>query len=101
MLVVPETADDIKAEGEALHHCVGSYVDRVARGETSIFFIRRADSPDEPYFTLEWKNNDVSQCRGLHNCDMPPDVKAFTQAFKKKMLDSSKKDKKKMRRCDR
>ncbi len=101
VLVVPETADDIKAEGEALHHCVGSYVDRVARGETSIFFIRRADSPDEPYFTLEWKNNDVSQCRGLHNCDMPPDVKAFTQAFKKKMLDSSKKDKKKMRRCDR
>ncbi len=100
VLVVPETADDIKAEGEALHHCVGSYVDRVARGETSIFFVRRADSPDRPYFTLEWKNNDVSQCRGFHNCDMTPDVKAFTQAFKKKMLDSSKKDKKEMGRCD-
>lgn len=91
VLVVPKTADDIKAEGEKLHHCVGGYVDRVAKGETNIFFVRKADSPDEPYFTMEWKNNDVFQCRGLHNCDMTPDVKAFTQAFKKKMLDSIKK----------
>ena len=94
VLVVPETADDIRAEGEALHHCVGGYVDRVARGETSIFFVRRADSPDEPYFTMEWRDDDVIQCRGSHNCDMPPEVRAFTQAFKKKMLDSRKKDKK-------
>lgn len=90
VLVVPKTADDIRAEGEKLHHCVGGYVDRVAKGETNIFFVRKADSPDEPYFTLEWKNNDVFQCRGLHNCDMTPDVKAFTQAFKTKMLDSIK-----------
>ena len=100
MLVVPKNADDIKAEGETLHHCVGSYVERIAKGETSIFFVRKADSPDKPYFTLEWKDNDIIQCRGLHNCDMPPEVNAFTQAFKKKMLDSLKRDKKKIRRCD-
>ena len=98
VLVVPKSAEDMKAEGEALHHCVGGYVERVARGETSIFFVRKADSPDKPYFTLEWKNNDIIQCRGLHNCDMPPEVKAFTQAFKKKMLDGIQKDKKKIRR---
>lgn len=100
VLVVPKTADDIKAEGETLHHCVGGYVERIAKGETSIFFVRKADSPDKPYFTLEWKDNDIIQCRGLHNCDMPPEVNAFTQAFKKKMLDSLKRDKKKIRRCD-
>lgn len=99
ILIVPKTGDEIRAEGAALHHCVGGYVERVAKGETSIFFIRKADSPDKPYFTLEWKDNDIVQCRGLHNCGMPPEVKAFTQAFKKKMLDSIKKDKKKMRRC--
>lgn len=99
ILIAPKNGDEIRAEGAALHHCVGGYVERIARGETSIFFVRKADNPDEPYFTLEWKNNDVVQCRGLHNCDMPPEVKAFTQAFKKKMLDSIKKGKKKMRRC--
>lgn len=98
VLVVPKSTEDMKVEGEALHHCVGGYVERVARGETSIFFIRKADSPDKPYFTLEWKNNDIIQCRGLHNCDMPPEVRAFTQAFKKRMLDSLKKDGKKVRR---
>ena len=37
LLVVPASAEDIKAEGAALHHCVGTYVDRVARGETKYF----------------------------------------------------------------
>lgn len=94
IVMVPKNGDEIRAEGSYLHHCVGGYVERVAKGETSIFFVRKADSPDVPYFTLEWKNNDIVQCRGLHNCGMPPEVKAFTQAFKKKMLDNIEKDKK-------
>lgn len=98
ILMVPKNGDEIRAEGSYLHHCVGGYVEKVAKGETSIFFVRKADSPDVPYFTLEWKNNDIVQCRGLHNCGMPPEVKAFTQAFKKKMLDSIKKDKKKIQK---
>ena len=100
LLVVPASAEDIKAEGAALHHCVGTYVDRVARGETNIFFIRKEQEPDKPYFTMEWKDNDIVQCRGSRNCGMPPEVKAFTEAFKKKMLETIKKDKGKgLRRC--
>lgn len=101
ILVVPKSGDDIRAEGEALHHCVGGYVERVARGETNIFFIRKADAPDKPYFTMEWKNNDVAQCRGSHNCGMTPELKAFVNIFKKKMLEAINHDKKqqKARRC--
>lgn len=100
LLVVPTSAEDIKAEGAALHHCVGTYVDRVARGETNIFFIRKEKEPDKPYFTMEWKNNDIVQCRGSRNCGMPPEVKAFTEAFKKKMLETIEKDKdKRLGRC--
>lgn len=88
ILVVPQNGDEIRAEGAALHHCVGGYVERVARGETNIFFIRKAGEPDKPYFTMEWRNNDVVQCRGSYNRDMPPEVKAFVQAFKKKMLEA-------------
>lgn len=100
ILVVPASAEDIKAEGAALHHCVGTYVDRVARGETNIFFIRKEKEPDKPYFTMEWRDNDIVQCRGSRNCGMPPEVKAFTEAFKKKMLETIEKDKGKgLRRC--
>ena len=88
VLVVPKNGDEIKAEGEALHHCVGGYVDRVARGETSIFFIRKADAPDTPYFTLEYRDNKVIQCRGFKNCGMKPEVEAFVNEFEKKMQDA-------------
>lgn len=89
ILAIPKNGDEIKVEGEALHHCVGGYVSRVASGETNIFFVRKADAPEKPYFTLEYRDNRVIQCRGLHNCDMPPDVKAFVKVFEKKMQDSA------------
>lgn len=88
VLVVPQSGDEIRKEGEALHHCVGGYVERVAKGETNIFFVRKADHPEQSYFTMEWKNNKVVQCRGKSNCGMPPDVKAFVQVFEKKMQDA-------------
>ncbi len=74
VIVVPSGAADLKAEGAALHHCVGTYVDRVAKGETNILFIRKAEDPDTPYFTLEYRDGKVIQCRGMRNCGMPPDV---------------------------
>ena len=88
VLVVPQSGDEIRKEGEALHHCVGGYVESVAKGETNIFFVRKADHPEKSYFTMEWKNNKVVQCRGKSNCGMPPDVKAFVQVFEKKMQDA-------------
>lgn len=94
ILVVPKNGDEIRAEGEALNHCVGGYVGRVARGETNIFFVRKEDAPNKPYFTLEYNNNHVVQCRGDHNCDMPPDVKAFVKVFEKKMQDAVQKQNK-------
>lgn len=99
ILVVPRSADDIKAEGEALHHCVGNYVERVAKGETAIFFIRKKEEPEKPYYTMEWKNNKVYQCRGSHNCGMTPEVKAFTEAFQKIKLETIKKDKQEKRKA--
>lgn len=83
---LPEQLDELKKEGEVLHHCVGTYIDRVARGETMIFFIRREADPDRPFFTLEWKDR-VIQCRGYKNCDMTPEVKAFVSVFQEKMME--------------
>ena len=88
ILVVPQSGDEIRKEGEALHHCVGGYVERVARGETNIFFIRKAEHPEKSYFTMEWRDNKIIQCRGMKNCGMPPEVKAFVQVFEKKMQEA-------------
>ena len=96
---LPEILDELKSEGEFLHHCVGTYRDRVARGETMIFFIRKEMEPDKPYYTLEWKGR-VVQCRGFKNCDMTPEVKAFVNIFEKKMQEYESKPKKRYRKAE-
>lgn len=91
ILRVPRDTQEIKNEGAALHHCVGTYVDRVAKGQTHIFFVRRVEEPDTPYFTMEYNNGRVIQCRGNHNCGMPASVKAFVAAFEKLMKEREEK----------
>lgn len=83
---LPNELDELKKEGEMLHHCVGTYRDKVANGDTMIFFIRLEAEPDRPFFTLEWKGR-VIQCRGFRNCDMTPEVKAFVNLFQEKMAE--------------
>lgn len=86
LIRLPNRLEELKKEGEALHHCVGTYMERVRKGETMIFFIRRKEEPEKPYYTLEWHGK-VVQCRGSHNCDMTPEVKAFVQIFQEKMTE--------------
>lgn len=74
---------ELIAEGKALHHCVGSYAKDHAEGRTAILFIRRAEEPDAPYFTLELdeKRLEVRQNRGLRNCDRTPEVREFEETW--------------------
>lgn len=97
ILKVPQSADEIRAEGAALHHCVATYVDRVAKGETMILFVRKAKEPDKSYYTMEWNGEEIIQCRGFKNCDMTPEVKALTKVFEEKM--KKKLESKNLRRC--
>lgn len=81
MIVVPKTADDLVNEGKTLSHCVRSYAERVAKGETVILFVRKAEEPEKPYFTMEVCNGRVVQLRGKNNCAPKADVTKFEKAF--------------------
>lgn len=83
-IVVPESAKEIEQEGECLHHCVSSYVERMAKKETVILFIRKKADPKTPFYTLEVKDNDIQQCRGSLNKSYTgePQVRAFVDKFK-------------------
>lgn len=71
--------EEMVHEGKVLHHCVGSYVDKYAQGKTAIFFIRKRNMPDKPYYTLELdvKTLTVRQNRGRGNCARTDEVKVF------------------------
>ena len=78
ILKIAESQEDLNVESSVLGHCVRTYGDRVAEGKTIIYFIRRSEKPDEPYYTLEIRpEGEFVQCRGEHNCIMTPEVEAF------------------------
>lgn len=90
ILRLPEKIHEIRQEGNKMHHCVATYIDRVTRGETTIMFLRQKEHPDEPFYTMEVKNGTVIQCRAKYNGEMTPEVKAFVELFKKTKLQRKK-----------
>ena len=73
-------------EGKLLHHCVATYIQRYALGETNIMVIRKMADPQKPYFTLELRKNEIIQCYGNHDCTPRKDVIDFMDAFKEEKL---------------
>ncbi len=87
-IVCPTVPDDVVAEGHALHHCVGGYVDRVAKRECIILFLRRCSEEKKPFYTIEVKNRRVVQVRGMKNCSATPEVYKFMERWEKKVLNA-------------
>jgi len=91
------SADELKREGAALHHCVAGYADKMARGETAIFIVRKLDDQYTPYYTLELKGKRVVQCRTDHNKSYEAkgeeSVKAFVDAWLKEVVNKPAKKK--------
>ena len=50
---IPTEPQDLIIEGKKMHHCVGSYIDRVAENKTYIVFIRKKDNIEMPYITAQ------------------------------------------------
>ena len=88
-ILLPASPEELAAEGSALHHCVGSYTDRVAKKECIIVFVRRADEPQKPYFTAEIRDGRIVQLRGLKNCEPTPEVRAFADTWERTILQAA------------
>lgn len=87
-IVYPATPDDVVKEGHALHHCVGSYTERVAEKECIILFLRKCSEEEKPFYTVEVRNQKAVQVRGKGNCSMTPEVKSFIAAWEQRVLSS-------------
>lgn len=66
-------------EGKYLDHCVARYAKTHAEGKHCIFFIRKAEEPEVPWFTLELdvEKTQVLQNRGKQNCARTKEVREF------------------------
>ena len=91
-LIVPKEAFDLINEGKNLHHCVGSYIERVAKHESMIFFIRKINDLSQSYFTLEINPQDLKivQCRGDHNVFADNKIFSFVHKWQTEKLNKLK-----------
>lgn len=85
-LILPTTPEELAEEGNALHHCVGGYVDRIARKECIILFLRRCEEVSKPFYTVEIRNRKVVQVRGWDNGDPTPEVEKFMNRWERQVL---------------
>lgn len=93
LIRLPVDGKEVIDEGQALHHCVGGYVNRMADGVTTILLIRRVEEPEKPFFTLEYLNGRVQQCRSLRNADYKndPQVSGFVDSWVNHLAKAKKK----------
>ena len=79
---VPHELNEIIEEGNALHHCVGGYVNRHAMGDTNIIFLRKVTEENVPFYTIEVRNNKVIQIHGKYNRWLGNDPEAIPFVYK-------------------
>ena len=87
MVVAPNDGKDLIYEGQALNHCVGGYIGRVAAGETIILFVRRLTKPNKPFVTIEIDPiaKKLGQISGKGNATPKKEVLDFLRTYKKKV----------------
>lgn len=86
MVVAPKTPIELVKEGTLLHHCVKTYIERVAEGITNIVFIRDVNEPNIPFFTVEVSNeNTIEQVHGFanRNADTEEGLEEFIEIWAK------------------
>lgn len=86
---LPQLRSDLTSEGQSLHHCVGgeTYYKRHIAGESLIYFIRKLEKPEIPFFTMELRMDDlrIMQLYGYRDKGAPKEVRAFAESMVRAM----------------
>lgn len=88
-IVLPQKRSDLTTEGQSLNHCVGGdgYYKRHIAGTKMIFFVRKVEDREKPFFTMEIDMTDFRICQlyGFSDCSAPKDVRQFAEGFARKL----------------
>lgn len=86
LFAVLEKWQNLRKEGDVLGHCVGSYVEHIAKKHCSVYFIRKKES-GTPFYTVELQNGKVVQYQGKSRCAPTKEVSEFLSYATKKLQD--------------
>lgn len=83
VMKAPSCSKEIIDEGISLNHCVSSYVDLIAQRASQILFLRHADEPNTPLYTVEVIGGVVTEAKGNYNEELPEDAVEALKKFQK------------------
>lgn len=80
--------EEFVEEGRMNKNCVASYADRAKAGKTKIFVLRKAETPDVSYVTIELSedNKRIMQCFETGNRIPPEDVREWADKWLKTIV---------------
>lgn len=86
---LPQLRSELTTEGQSLNHCVGGdryYKNHIA-GQSLIYFIRKKENPDKPFFTMELRMDDLQilQLYGYRDKGAPKEVRNFAESMVRAM----------------
>lgn len=64
---LPHDNNEIISEGTKQNICIGGYTERHSTGHTNLFFLRKKESPDAPFYAIEMRDNNIIQIHGFGN----------------------------------
>jgi hypothetical protein len=65
---LPKDLNELVTEGNRQHICIGGYTSSHALGNTNLFFLRKKECPDMPFYAIEMNNDKkIIQIHGFGN----------------------------------
>ena len=64
---LPLDNNEIVCEGSDQHICISNYVSSHSTGYTNLFFLRRKDAPNTPFYAIEMRDGNIIQIHGFGN----------------------------------
>lgn len=89
-----ESQDELIEESKHLGHCIRTYAKDYAYKETELYKIRLKNNKQEPYYSLEFKDGKVQQCRTTNNKSATPEIEKFYEKWVKEIRLKEKEEKK-------
>ena len=85
-IIVPDGIREIIREGTALKLCVtwsGIYFERIERQETYLFFLRKKEQPDVPFYLLEVEPGGTIRQKRTYDDEQTPEIEEAKHFLKK------------------
>ena len=80
-VTLPANVTEFCREAISQGNCLLEYIEKHAAGETTILFLRKNDSPNKSFVTLEVQNYEITQALGRSNSLPPKDVYDFLKEY--------------------